>query len=89
MFCAGSGLYRNAALRKNGLSHPAKGGSTPAFAYQRAAIAPETLYSHYNLSIFKAIAILCGSLLDFCSISLYSFICFANVGYSPTPRQHF
>ena len=29
------------------------------------------------------------SLLDFCFISLYSFICFANVGYSPTPRQHF
>ena len=28
-------------------------------------------------------------LLDFrCSFS-YSFICFANVGYSPTPRQHF
>ena len=29
----------NPALRKNGLSHPAKGGSTPAFACQRAAIA--------------------------------------------------
>ena len=27
--------------------------------------------------------------LDFCFVSLYSFICFANVGYSPTPRQHF
>jgi len=27
-------------LRENGLSHPAKGGSTPAFACQRAAIAP-------------------------------------------------
>ena len=52
------------------------------------AIAPETLYSHYNLSIFKAITI-CGSLLDFRFISLYSFICFANVGCSPTPRQHF
>ena len=50
---------------------------------------PWNLISHYNLSIFKAIAILCGSLLDFCSISLYNFICFANVGYSPTPRQHF
>ena len=28
------------ALRENGLHRPAKGGSTPAFAYQRAAIAP-------------------------------------------------
>ena len=28
------------ALRKNNLQHPAKGGSTPAFAYQLAAIAP-------------------------------------------------
>ena len=27
--------------------------------------------------------------LDFCCNSLCSFICFANVGYSPTPRQHF
>ncbi|MEE0239980.1 MAG: hypothetical protein U0H73_00435, partial [Ruminococcus sp.] len=30
----------NTTLRKNNLSHPAKGGSTPAFACQRAAIAP-------------------------------------------------
>ena len=28
------------SLRENGLQRPAKGGSTPAFAYQRAAIAP-------------------------------------------------
>ena len=27
-------------LRENGLQRPAKGGSTPAFACQRAAIAP-------------------------------------------------
>ena len=33
-------LSENYALRKNGLPRPAKGGSTPAFAYQRAAIAP-------------------------------------------------
>ena len=33
-------LIENPALRETGLSHPAKGGSTPAFAYQRAAIAP-------------------------------------------------
>ena len=30
----------NTTLRKNNLSRPAKGGSTPAFACQRAAIAP-------------------------------------------------
>ena len=29
------------------------------------------------------------ALLDFYCISFESLICFANVGYSPTPRQHF
>ena len=33
-------LSENHAIRKNGLPHPAKGGSTPAFACQHAAIAP-------------------------------------------------
>ena len=33
-------LTENPALRENGLQRPAKGGSTPAFAYQRSAIAP-------------------------------------------------
>ena len=37
-------LQRNTStkyiLRKNDCQRPAKGGSTPAFAYQRAAIAP-------------------------------------------------
>jgi hypothetical protein len=33
-------LFKWNVLRENGLSHPAKGGSTPAFACQRAAIAP-------------------------------------------------
>ena len=37
-------LQRNTStkyiLRENGLQRPAKGGSTPAFACQRAAIAP-------------------------------------------------
>ena len=32
-------LTENSALRENGLSHPSKGGSTPAFACQHAAIA--------------------------------------------------
>ena len=33
-------LIENPALRENGLQRPAKGGSTPAFACQRATIAP-------------------------------------------------
>ena len=33
-------FLRATSLRENGLPHPAKGGSTPAFACQRAAIAP-------------------------------------------------
>ena len=33
-------LTENPASRENGLQRPAKGGSTPAFACQRAAIAP-------------------------------------------------
>ncbi len=32
--------FANTILRENGLSRPAKGGSTPAFACQHAAIAP-------------------------------------------------
>ena len=35
-----SSLIENNVSKENGLSHPAKGGSTPAFACQRAAIAP-------------------------------------------------
>ena len=40
------------SLRENGLSCPAKGGSTPAFACQRAAIAPLlclNLQSYFSL----------------------------------------
>ena len=33
-------LTEKPTLRENGLQRPAKGGSTPAFACQRAAIAP-------------------------------------------------
>ena len=39
LFACGSWLAIM-VLRKNGLSRPAKGGFTPDFAYQRAAIAP-------------------------------------------------
>ena len=37
--CLRLGIGNNTS-KENGLSRPAKGGSTPAFAYQHAAIAP-------------------------------------------------
>ena len=37
--CLRLGIGNNTS-KENGLSRPAKGGSTPAFAFQRAAIAP-------------------------------------------------
>ena len=42
-----------------------KAGAHPQLALG-IAIAPETLFSHCNLLILMAIAILCDSLLDFC-----------------------
>ena len=81
----------NTALRENDFQRPAKGGSTPAFAYQRAAIAP---LSCLNLQP-------CFSSFNFIWIGSFQkmqlqqekqiakTICFANVGCSPTPRQHF
>ena len=33
-------FIENLAPRESDFQHPAKGGSTPAFAYQHAAIAP-------------------------------------------------
>ena len=62
-----------------------KAGAHPQLALG-IAIAPETLFHHYNLLIFEGN---CNSLLDFTYGFLCSFICSANVGCSPTPRQHF
>ena len=89
--CNGNALQKKSAPRENGLPHPAKGGSTPAFACQRAAIAPlpcpnlqlvSQRQSNCELASFKK-----------CNCSrknrLQNWICFANVGCSPTPRQHF
>ena len=51
---------------------------------------PWNLIFYYNLLILKGNCDSFDSLLDFCFISLFGFvICFANVGCSPTPRQHF
>ena len=79
------------SLRKNGLSRPAKGGSTPAFACQRAAIAPLPCL---NLQSYFSLVSDCEFLsFQKCNCSrenrLQNQICFANVGCSPTPRQHF
>ena len=43
-----SGIPRRTSLRENGLQRPAKGGSTPAFAYQCAAL-PRCLVRICNL----------------------------------------
>ena len=90
LFACGS-IFGNDASKENGLSRPAKGGSTPAFAYQRAAIAPlpclnlQPWFSWYNF-------VWIGQFQK-CNCSrktkLQNPICFANVGCSPTPRQHF
>jgi len=38
--CNENALQKKSAFRENDFQRPAKGGSTPAFACQRAAIAP-------------------------------------------------
>ena len=50
-------IIANAALRKTTQIRFGKAGAHPQLAFG-IAIAPETLYAHYNLSILKAIAIL-------------------------------
>ena len=79
------------APRENNLQHPAKGGSTPAFACQRAAIAPlpcpnlQPYFSSFNfvwIGQFQKMQLQQEK-------QIAKTICFANVGYSPTPRQHF
>ena len=84
-------LQKILAPRKNNFQRPAKGDSTPAFACQRAAIAPLPARI-YNLDSYHS------TLFEFDSFkicncsrktSLQNPICSANVGYSPTPRQHF
>ena len=52
-------------LRKTNCIQFGKAGAHPQLALG-IAIAPETLFSHCNLLILMAIAILCDSLLDFC-----------------------
>ena len=65
-----------------------KAGAHPQLALG-IAIAPETLFYHYSLLIFEGNCDSFDSLLDFCCNLSCSLICSANVGCSPTPRQHF
>ena len=77
--------------RENNLQRPAKGGFTPAFACQRAAIAPLPC-PNLQLISQKTTKL---RIRQFQKMQLQqekqaaNTICFANVGYSPTPRQHF
>ena len=75
-------------LRKTNCIQFGKAGAHPQLALG-IAIAPETLFFHYDLLILKGNCDSSDSFLDFCFISLCSLICSANVGCSPTPRQHF
>ena len=85
------GFLRRTSLRETDLSHPAKGGSTPAFACQHAAIAPLPCLNLQLTSQGVANSELAGFKKCNCSRKnrLQNLICSANVGYSPTPRQHF
>ena len=65
-----------------------KAGAHPQLALG-IAIAPETLFYHYSLLIFEGNCDSFDPLLDFCCNLSCSLICSANVGCSPTPRQHF
>ena len=78
-----------ACFRKTTYVWFGKAGAHPQLALG-IAIAPETLSHIYNSLILKGNCDSFDALLDFCLISLCSsVICFANVGCSPTPRQHF
>ena len=67
-----------------------KRGVHPCFCLPACCNCPWNLVSHYNLLIFKGNCDSSNSLLDFCCISYCAVsICSANVGCSPTPRQHF
>ena len=76
------------APRKTTRNWFGKAGAHPQLALG-IAIAPETLFYHYSLLIFEGNCDSFDPLLDFCCNLSCSLICSANVGCSPTPRQHF
>ena len=77
----------NNVLRKTNCMRFGKAGAHPQLAFG-IAIAPETL-SLITTFWFQRQLRFFYFLLDFYYSFRYSFICSANVGYSPTPRQHF
>ena len=84
-------LLGNDASRETDLPPPAKGGSTSAFACQRAAIAPLPCPNLQLVSQWQSNCELVSFKRCNCSrkTNLQNLICSANVGCSPTPRQHF
>ena len=84
-------LSENHAIRKNGFPHLAKGGFHPCFCLPACCNCPVAL-PEFVTSFIKIIQLRFASFKT-CNCSwknkLQNSICFANVGYSPTPRQHF
>ena len=69
-------------------SNPVRQGWGTSPACLGIAIAPETLLHHFNLLFWRQLRFFQFS-LRFLLQFPDSFICSANVGCSPTPRQHF
>ncbi|MCI5553653.1 MAG: hypothetical protein MR378_01970 [Ruminococcus sp.] len=84
-------VIENTFLRENGLSHPAKGGSTPAFACQYAAIAPLPCLNLQLISQGVANSELAGFKKCNCSRKNRLQNQFASQMWAarPEPRQHF
>jgi len=64
-----------------------KAGAHPQLAWESQL--PLKPYLSLQPSDFEGNCDFFDFFLDFCFISLCSLICSANVGCSPTPRQHF
>ena len=77
----------NMVLGKPPESGSARLGHIPSLPGNRNC--PWNLIPHYNLFILKGNCDSSDLLLDVCFLLWYSLICSANVGCSPTPRQHF
>ena len=80
----------NNTSKENGLSHPAKGGS-PLLLPASVLQLPRCLARTYNLDFHDLTLFELDSFKNAIAAGKTDcrMICFANVGYSPTPRQHF
>ena len=80
-------VTENNSLRKTSPIRFGKAGAHPQLAWESQL--PLKPFPSLLPSDFKSNCDSSDLLLDFCSFSSYTFICSANVGCSPTPRQHF